>query len=162
MPRLDAAFVTSLPLWMAILSIPIGGFIVQRSATPRLIANLSYLAAAAALVALCMGVPPILACIAFGLAIGPGPGAIMAQPARVLLPHNRLTGLGIFGTVYAILGAVGPWLAGTLADATQTKAAALLLGAGLFMACLPLMALYEATLPARLRDGMARLASTGS
>lgn len=143
MAVLDASAVTSIPLWIAILSIPIGGFLVQRSKAPGLLAGLSYVAAAAALVALCLDAWPIIACIAFGLAIGPGPGAIMALPSRVLRPEHRLTGLGIFGSLYAVIVGIGPWLAGRLAETAHTPAAAVLLGAALFAACLPLMILFE-------------------
>jgi len=142
---LDAAAVTSIPLWIAILSIPIGGYIVQRSKAPGLLAGMSYLAAAAALVGLCLDAWPLLACIVFGLAIGPGPGAIMALPSRVLRPEHRITGLGIFGSLYAVIVGIGPWLAGRLAEAAHTPVAALLLGAALFAACVPLMILFEAT-----------------
>jgi predicted MFS family arabinose efflux permease len=141
----EAAAVTSLALWIAILSIPLGGFLLQRVAMPRLMASLSYLAAAAALVALALGASPVIACIAFGIAIGPGPGAIMALPARVLSPQHRATGLGIFGSLYAVIVGIGPWAAGLVVDAAQTPAAALLLGAVLFAICVPLMMLFEAS-----------------
>ncbi len=145
----EAAAVTSLALWIAILSIPLGGFMLLRVAMPRLMASLSYLAAAAALVALSLGASPVLA---FGLAIGPGPGAIMALPARVLAPQHRATGLGLFGSLYAVIVGLGPWVAGLVVDAAQTPAAALLLGAALFAICVPLTMLFDATerhLPAR-------------
>jgi predicted MFS family arabinose efflux permease len=143
---LDAAEITSISLWIAILSIPIGGFLVQRSAAPRLLACLSYVAAAVALLALSLGTSPVLACIAFGIALGPGPGAIMAMAPRVLQPEHRITGLGIFGTVYAVVVGSGPWIAGLLVDATQTPAAALLLGAATIGACVPLTMLFEISL----------------
>lgn len=142
---LDATAVVSIPLWIAVLSIPVGGFIVQRSKSPGLMASLSYLAAGGALLALCLDAWPILACIAFGLAIGPGPGAIMALPSRVLRPEHRITGLGLFGSVYGLIVGIGPWLAGRLVEAAHTPAAALLLGAALFAACVPLAILFEAT-----------------
>ena len=62
----------------------IGGYLVQRSGAPRLTANLSYLAAALALLALYLGASPVLACLAFGVALGPGPGILNAMPSRVL------------------------------------------------------------------------------
>ena len=145
MPGPEAAAVTSLALWIAILSIPLGGFMLQRVAAPRLMACLSYLAAAAALVALALDVSPVLACIAFGIALGPGPGAIMALPTRVLAPQHRATGLGIFGSLYGIVLGLGPWAAGLVVDAAGTPAAALLLGAALFALCVPLTILFEVT-----------------
>ncbi len=142
----DAAAVTSIPLWIAILSIPIGGFLVQRSGAPRLVAGVSFLAAAAALAALYVDVSPILACVAFGLALGPGPGVLSAMPTRVLRPEHRITGLAIFSTVNSAIMGIGPWIAGALADAAGSPAAALMLGVAMFAACVPLAILFEATL----------------
>jgi MFS family permease len=156
MSGLEAATVTSLPLWIAILSMPLGGYVLQRLPRPRLVEGLSYLVAAATLIALCAGAPPILACIAFGLAIGVGPGAIMALPARVLEPAHRATGIGIFGSLFAAIQGVGPWLAGVLAEIADTPAAALIMAAALFAACLPLTALFEGS-ARRMTAGIQRL-----
>lgn len=112
MAVVDASALTSISLWIAILSIPLGGLLVQRSMAPGLLAGLSYVAAAAALVALCLDAWPVAALIAFGLALGPGPGAIMALPSRVLRPEHRITGLGIFYSLYGVIVGAGPWPAG--------------------------------------------------
>ena len=109
---------------------------------PRLVEGLSYLMPRRRWSPL-RGASPILACIAFGLAIGAGPGAIMALPARVLAPAHRATSIGIFGSLYAAIQGVGPWLAGILAEITGSPAAPLVLAAALFAACLPLTALFE-------------------
>ncbi len=142
----DAATVTSIALWIAILSIPVGGYLLQRSATPRLLANLSYLVAGLALLALYFDAWPILACIAFGLALGPGPGVLTAMPARVLRPEHRITGLAIFATLTSAIMGIGPMVAGMLADAAYSPAVALLLGVAMMVACVPLTILFEATL----------------
>lgn len=155
MSGLEAATVTSLPLWIAILSMPLGGYVLHRLARPRLVEGLSYLMTAAVLLALCAGASPILACITFGLTIGAGPGAIMALPARVLAPAHRATGLGIFGTLFAAIQGVGPWLAGVLAEITRTPAAPLVMAAALFAACLPLTSLFERSAQ-RLTAGIRR------
>lgn len=142
----DAADVTSIALWTAILSIPVGGYLLQRSATPRLLANLSYLAAGLALLALYFDAWPVLACIAFGLALGPGPGVLTAMPSRVLQLEHRITGLAIFATLNSAIMGVGPIIAGMLADAAHSPAAALLLGVAMMAACVPLTILFESTL----------------
>jgi predicted MFS family arabinose efflux permease len=142
----DAASITSIALWISIFSVPVGGYFLQRSARPRLLANLSYLAAGLALLALYLGTWPILACVAFGLVLGPGPGDLTAMPSRVLRPEHRITGLAIFATLnFAIMG-IGPMIAGMLADAAHSPAAALLLGVAMIVACVPLTILFEATL----------------
>jgi len=148
----DAAAVTSIALWIAILSIPLGGHLLQRSATPRLWANLSYVAAGLALLSVALDAWPIFACIAFGLALGAGPGALTALPSRVLKPEHRITGLAIFATLTSAIMGTGPILAGMLADAAHSPAAALLLGAAMMAACVPLTILFEATLPRASSD----------
>jgi predicted MFS family arabinose efflux permease len=101
----DAASVTSIALWILIPSSPLGAYLLQRSAIPGLLANLSYLAAGLSLLALYLEAWPVLACIAFGLALGPGPGVLTAMPSRVLRPEHRITGLAIFATLNsAIMG----------------------------------------------------------
>jgi predicted MFS family arabinose efflux permease len=146
MPLQDAATVTSIPLWIAIVSIPAGGYLLQRSATPRLLANLSYVAAGLALLALSFDAWPVVACLAFGLALGPGPGVLTAMPSRVLQPEHRITGLAIFATLTAAIMGIGPMFAGMLADAAHSPAAALLLGVAMMMVCVPLTILFEASL----------------
>ncbi|HTG19839.1 MAG TPA: hypothetical protein VK681_07330 [Reyranella sp.] len=105
----DAASVTSIALWIAILSIPVGGYLLQRSTAPRLLANLSYLAAGLAVLTLYFDTWSVLACVAFGLALGPGPGALTAMPSRVLRPEHRITGLAILATLNAAIMGIGRW-----------------------------------------------------
>jgi predicted MFS family arabinose efflux permease len=143
----DAATVTSIALWISIFSVPVGGYLLQRSTIPRLLANLSYLAGGLALLALYLDTWPVLACIVFGLALGPGPGVLTAMPSRVLRPENRITGLAIFATVTSAIMGIGPMIAGIFADAAHSPAAALLLGVAMMVACVPLTILFEATLP---------------
>jgi len=142
----DAASTTSIALWISIFSVPVGGYLLQRTARPRLLANLSYLAAGLALLALYLGIWPILACILYGLVIGPGPGDLTAMPSRVLRPEHRITGLAIFATLNAAIMGVGPMIAGILADTAHSPAPALLLGVAVVVACVPLTLLFEATL----------------
>ena len=142
----DAASVTSIALWILIPSSPLGAYLLQRSATPGLLANLSYLAAGLSLLALYLEAWPVLACIAFGLALGPGPGVLTAMPSRVLRPEHRITGLAIFATLNSAIMGIGPMIAGMLADAAHSPAAALLLGVAMMVACVPLTILFDATL----------------
>src|ERR1700722_14804995 len=134
----DAAGITSIALSISIFSVPVGGYLLQHSARPRLLANLSYLAAGLALLAFYLGAWPILACVAFGLVLGPGPGDLTAMPSRVLRPEHRITGLAIFATLNSAIMGIGPMIAGMPADAGHSPAAALLLGVAMMVACVPL------------------------
>ena len=149
----DAASITSIPLWVSLFSVPLGGYLLQRSARPRLLANLSYLAAGLALLALYFDIWPVLACVAFGLVLGPGPGDLTAMPSRVLRPEHRITGLAAFATLNSAMMGVGPMIAGILADAAHSPAPALLLGVALTVACVPLTILFEATVHRSLPTG---------
>ena len=89
------------------------------------------------------GILPFLLCILFGLLLGPPPGAVMAQPGRILAPANRAVGLGAFFTCYYALVASGPALAGLLRDRSGTASAAVLLGALMFLAVAPCTAMVR-------------------
>ena len=132
-PSLSAASWAGAALWISMISIPLGGLAVQRSGMPDAAIFVFCCAAAVVLALLPTGAVPLLLCILFGLVLGPPPGAIMAQPARVLAPADRAAGLGVFYTFYYLLVATGPALAGLLRDHTGTASAPVLLGALAFL-----------------------------
>jgi predicted MFS family arabinose efflux permease len=143
MAPLAAASLASTALWITMLSVPLCGYAVQRSGHADAAIALFAVIAGLVLAALTIGTLPALLCALIGIAIGPPAGAIMALPARVLAPANRPTGFGVFYTVYYAVLAFGPMLAGGLRDRFATAAAAILLGAALFVACAPLLWLFE-------------------
>lgn len=138
----EAAFVASTVLWLMIATMPLGGYWLQgRRATDLVVvalcaglglvmAGLAYLPEAA----LAIGV--VLACL-----MGPPPGALMAMPSRVLRPESRASGLGLFLTVYFVVMALGPAVAGMLRDGFG-PAAPILFGAAMFFLITPLVALF--------------------
>lgn len=140
----QGAFVASTVLWLMIATMPLGGYWLQgRRATDLIViglcvglglvmVGLSYLPGAA----LPLGV--VLACL-----MGPPPGALMAMPGRVLRPENRASGLGLFLTVYFVLMALGPAIAGVLRDSFGSGAP-ILFGAAMFLAIAPLVAAFGA------------------
>jgi predicted MFS family arabinose efflux permease len=65
------------------------------------------------------------------------------MPGRVLTPENRAVGLGLFMTVFYVMTATGPALAGAVAD-QMGASAPVLLGAFLFMCVVPLTMLFRA------------------
>jgi predicted MFS family arabinose efflux permease len=138
----ESASTTSLALWVAILSIPIGGYVLQQQARPdRGIMVFSTLVAFP-LIGLAFAPQAALPfAIAMGLLIGPPPGAMMAMPGRALRPDNRAVGLGLFLTAYYVAVAVGPSLLGLSRDAYGASAP-VVIGAMLFLSILPLTALF--------------------
>ncbi|HKW55648.1 MAG TPA: MFS transporter [Stellaceae bacterium] len=143
MAPLAAASLASTALWITMLSVPLCGYAVQRSGRADAAIAVFGVVAGLVLAALTTGTLPALLCALVGIAIGPPAGAIMALPARVLAPANRPMGFGVFYTIYYAVLAFGPMLAGVLRDRFGTAAAAILLGAALFVACAPLLWVFE-------------------
>ncbi len=146
----------SLALWVGMVSIPLGGFVAQWSGRPNATVWIFCVVASSALVLLAAGAPPVLACVALGLAIGPPPGVITALPTRILAPADRAAGFGVFYTFHYLFQASGPAIAGWLNDAAGSEAA-VLFSAAMFMVPVPLLAVFDA-LARRLRVAAAAAA----
>jgi predicted MFS family arabinose efflux permease len=147
----QAGALTSLALWFGMVSIPFGGYVVQRIGRPNATIVVFCTLAASALALIAAGAPPLFTCIAFGVAIGPSPGVITSLPARVLAPAQRASGFGVFYTCHFLLQASGPAAAGWIHD-TAGGAAAVLFGTAMFLMPLPLLAVFE-FLAARTQRG---------
>jgi predicted MFS family arabinose efflux permease len=133
-----AASLVSLAIWFTILAIPTGGYVVHRSGMPISAIIACAMIAAAALALFVAGVYPTISCLIFGVAVGPLSGAILSLPAKVLSPRNRSVGFGVFYTCFYVLMAVGPLAAGRLQDVWGSPSAALIVGAALLVAIVPL------------------------
>lgn len=152
MTTAEAGALASLALWIGMVSIPLGGFVVQRIGRPSVAILVFCTLASASLALLVAGAPPFLACTMFGLAIGPPPGVITSLPAGVLTPNERATGFGMFYTCHFLLQASGPAIGGWIHDAGG-GAASLLFGSALFLVPLPMLALFR-LLTERLQPGL--------
>jgi predicted MFS family arabinose efflux permease len=137
----EAGAMTSLALWVGMISIPFGGYAVQRIGRPLATIVVFCTLAASSLALIAAGAPPLLACIVFGVAIGPPPGVITSLPARVLTSAQRASGFGIFYTCHFLLQAGGPAVAGWIHD-TAGGAAAVFFGTAMFLVPLPLLAAF--------------------
>jgi predicted MFS family arabinose efflux permease len=139
-----AASLTGLAIWFTILAIPSGGYLVHRSGKPIMAIVICGVIAALALTLFVADVHPTIACLIFGVAVGPLSGAILSLPAQVLKPQQRSVGFGVFYTCFYVLLAVGPSAAGRLQDAWGSPSAALIAGAALLMTMVPLSLLFSA------------------
>jgi MFS family permease len=133
-----SASLTSLAIWFTILAIPAGGYLVHRSGRPIVAIIACGLIAASALSLFVVDFHSTIACLIFGVAIGPLSGAILSLPAKVLEPADRSVGFGLFYTCFYVLMAVGPTAAGRLQDAWGTPSAALVASAALLVTMVPL------------------------
>jgi predicted MFS family arabinose efflux permease len=138
-----AASLTSLSIWFTILAIPSGGYLVHRSGRPIAAIVVCSLISAAALALFAAGDFPTIACLTFGIFVGPLSGAILSLPPKVLAPRDRAVGFGVFFTCFYLLMAVGPSIAGYLQDIWESPSAALVAGATLLAAIPPLLVAFE-------------------
>jgi predicted MFS family arabinose efflux permease len=148
-----AASLTSLAIWFTILAIPSGGYLVDRLGAPIAAIVVCALVASAALALSVAGMHPAMSCLVFGVAVGPMSGAILSLPSKVLVSQQRAVGFGVFYTCFYILMAAGPLAAGRLQDVWGTPSAALIAGAALLAAMVPLLLVFVAlTNPRRLAE----------
>ena len=141
-----AGRLTSLAPWVLIVSLPLGGYFVERSGRSAGAIVLFSTLAGVFLILLTLGVSPLLLSAGLGIAVGPPAGPMMALPARILAVENRAAGLAIFYCAYYGIATFGPSLGGLLRDA-HGAAAPVLLAAGIFLAIPPMQLLLRALAP---------------
>jgi MFS family permease len=125
----------SIVLWLAAISVPLGGFIADRSGRPELILVVGCILFAALMVTLPRSGAVIIIVAALGLISGQPAGPIMSLPARVLRPQTRAIGMGLFFTVYYAAMMLGPVVGGACAKWAGTAAAAFDFGAAVILLC---------------------------
>lgn len=140
--------VTSLFMWTAMVSVPLGGRLLQsvRHVTPALAALL--LGSSAALVVISTGTLPAASVILLGIIAGIPAGALMSLSAEAVTRDNRGPGLGVFYTWYYLGMTLVPALAGWLRDWTGSAKAPVLLSA-LLMASVVVCVVLLRTLQAK-------------
>jgi MFS family permease len=139
-----AGWTASIVMWLAIVSVPLGGFLTDRTGWPGSIVVFGCLTSALALL-LAPHVDPLTAFLALGIVFGLPAGPIMALPARVLAPSTRAIGMGLFYTVFYAGMAIGPIIGGWLATKTGPANAAFYFGAFTLIACLPVLWAFHRT-----------------
>jgi MFS family permease len=138
-----ASSATSLAILVAAASIPVGGYIADRTGRVGLIITVGVGLSAATLIALPRVDAPVTILILFGIVVGPPAGAIMSLPARVLAPETRAIGMGLFFTLFYGFAVVAPLIAGALLDSTGWDGAAMDFGAATMLAAIGMLALFE-------------------
>jgi MFS family permease len=125
----------SIVLWLAVVSVPSGGFLADRTKRPQSILVAGCVVFAILMVALPRSGAVVLTVAALGLICGLPAGPILSLPARVLQPATRAVGMGIFYTLYYATMMLGPVVAGACAKWTGSAAAAFDFGAAVLLAC---------------------------
>jgi len=113
----EAGLMVSILSWLIIVTIPLGGYLVDRTGQGDKAIWIGCLVAAAAIAMIPVG-GPIIVWIVLSAALGITVGAVMALPSEVLSANSRATGMGVFFTLYYAGTAGLPALAGWLHEIT--------------------------------------------
>ena len=108
---------------MFVLSVQLGGFLLERSARPERLCHATIIAWCATLLFIAAGGAPLPWLVLAGLVGGIPAAAFVSAPGEFLRPESRGAGMGVFYTVYYLGCAVLPTLAGAVYDASGGKAA---------------------------------------
>ncbi len=124
----------SLMMWATLLSLPLGGRLMEKFGYVTLTIAVFLLIAAGCTVLLFQGMAPAAMFVLIGLAAGIPGGALVALTSEAVTPANRGPGLGIYYTWYYAGMAITPAGAGWLRDAVGHAGAPLLLASALMVA----------------------------
>jgi MFS family permease len=111
-----AGAVVSLTLWVGLVTIPLGGQLVDRLGHADYIIVFGAVATALCIGALPSFRAPVFWCVMVAVAISTSPGAIMALLPRTVRPESLATAFGIFYSVYYAVVALAQPLAGFVRD----------------------------------------------
>jgi predicted MFS family arabinose efflux permease len=125
----------SIVLWLAVASVPLGGFFADRTRRPEFILVAGCILFAMLMIALPRSGAVFLTIVALGLVCGQPAGPMMSLPARVLQPGTRAIGMGLFYTIFYACMMLGPVLGGACAKWAGSAAAAFDFGAAAVLAC---------------------------
>jgi MFS family permease len=130
-----AGSIISIVLWLTVISVPLGGFLADRTKRPEFILAAGCITFAMLMVMLPRSGAVILTVTALGLVCGLPAGPILSLPARVLEPATRAIGMGVFYTLYYATMMLGPVVGGACAKWAGSAAAAFDLGAAVLLVC---------------------------
>ncbi len=129
---IEAATVISLGSWVMIVSGTACGLVSDRTARPNLILAVCMICAMISLALLAVSGAGVAASLAFGL-IGMAPaGVIMALTGEAMSPERRAFGMGVFLSVYFLINAIVPPIAGWLNDTSGDPFMPIIFGIVLF------------------------------
>lgn len=129
----DAAVVASFATWPLIATLPIGGYLADRTGRGKEIMLACFIAMALSMPFMLAVPSPLLMLAIIGLVTGPAGGIIMALPTRALDQSSRHLGMGIFFTLYYLGMALLPGMAGWARDLSNLDVAPLLFGSLLLL-----------------------------
>ena len=139
----EAAAVTSLATWVAVIGVPLGGVLASRWRRPDTLMIVSTVIAGLAILAIPYTSAYVLCFSVIGLILFLPAGIIAALPIEVLRPETRALGLGLFYTIwYAGMAALPP-VGGWTYDVTGSAAAPIFYAAALVFLTLAALLLFR-------------------
>jgi MFS family permease len=135
----QAGSAISIVLWIAVFSVPLGGFLADRFKRPQTMLVAGCMLFAALMLVFAHSSAVISTLIVLGIVSGQPAGPTMSLPARVLEPATRALGMGLFYTMYYAPMVIGPMIAGGAAKWSGSAAAAFDCGAIALVICPPLL-----------------------
>jgi predicted MFS family arabinose efflux permease len=136
LPLAEAARIVSLSVWVAMITMPLGGYLADRSRHPLRLVVFGSAGAGVMAVLFALGTEPTPTCLALGVLIGLPAGGILALPTGAVAREDVTWSLGWFMAVYYVLVTLGQFLAGLIREQTSDQAT-VLFGAGLILATVP-------------------------
>lgn len=144
----EAGLATSVAGWTLLVSVPLGGLLIERSRRPLVVMTACTLATGVAIALVAVGGASVAMIAVAGFITGLPAGAVMALPAQVLRPAQRSSGMGLYFTWYYLGMALLPPLAGKLRDVVGDPRVPLFMAAALTIvtaACIAGFALKRAS-----------------
>jgi predicted MFS family arabinose efflux permease len=142
-PFAEASATVSLGTWLAIISVPAGGFLASRLGRPNVFIVVCTVIGGGAIALLPYSSAEVLLFTVMGLIMFAPAGLITTLPLEVLRPGNRSLGLGLFYTWWYLGLAVAPPLAGLAFDLSGAGEVPMILAAAFALAALPALALFR-------------------
>jgi len=125
----------SIVLWLSAVSVPLGGFVADRTGQHAAIMLSCFLLTAVLMLTATRIDAVIPICVAIGSVMGLAAGPIMSLPARVLQPDTRALGMGLYFSISYVGLVLGPSLGGIYGTWAGSAAATFDLGAAVFLLC---------------------------
>jgi MFS family permease len=133
----------SIVLWLSAVSVPLGGFLADRTGRHKVIMVLCFFVTAMLLIVATRTDAIMTTFIALGMLSGLAAGPILSLPLRVLQPHTRAIGMGVFFSISYIGLVVGPTLGGKYATWAGSAGAAFDLGAAVLLICPVILWMFQ-------------------
>jgi len=135
--------VVSAMSWVFLVAIPLSGYLAQRYDVPDAVMIGGLIASIVLGAHLPFSPAPLLSFVLFGFALALATPVVAALPARVLAPHMRGPGFGIYYLWYFGGMPVLIAVAGLLRDGTGSAKASLEFAVAMLAGCLLLLALFR-------------------